>query len=58
MIGVRDAPEDVDGQTLLSVLLLQGLLPEVRGELEGSARGPGRQEAQEEAAEGGVLVAA
>ena len=47
MIDERDAPEDVGGQALLSVLLLQGLLPGGRGELEDAAPGPGRQEAQQ-----------
>ncbi len=39
--------EDVGGQALLSVLLLEGLLPEGGGELEGAAPGPGREQAQE-----------
>jgi hypothetical protein len=43
----RDSPEDVGGQTLLSVLLLKGLLPGGRGELEDTALGPGRQETEE-----------
>jgi len=47
VIDERDAPEDVGGQALLSVLLLQGLLPEGRGELEDAAGGPGRQEAEQ-----------
>lgn len=47
MFDERDAAEDVGGQALLSVLLLQGLLPEGGGELEDAALGPGRQEAQQ-----------
>ena len=45
-IDERDPPEDVGSQALLSVLLLQGLLPEGRGELEDAASGPGLQERQ------------
>ncbi len=40
-------PEDVGSQALLSVLLLQGLPPEGRGELEDAASGPGLQEAEQ-----------
>ena len=57
MIEDRDAPEDVGGQALLSVLLLQGLLPEGRGELEDATSGPGRQEAEEVAEVGPGLAA-
>lgn len=57
MIDERDAPEDVGGQALLSVLLLQGLLPGGWGELEDAALGPGRQEAQQVAEVGPGLNA-
>ncbi len=57
MIDERDSPEDVGGQALLSVLLLEGLLPEGRGELEDAALRPGLQEAQEVAEVGPGLDA-
>jgi hypothetical protein len=41
------ATEDVGGETLLSVLVLEGLLPVGGGELEGAAARPARQEAEE-----------
>ena len=47
MLGERHGAEDVGGESLLSVLLLAGLLPEGGGELEDSALGPGGEEAEE-----------
>lgn len=38
MIGERDRAEDIDGEALLSVLLLEGLLS---GNRDDAARGPG-----------------
>ena len=42
-----DLTEDVRGEALLSVLLLQGLVPVGRGEFQDSALGPRGQQAQE-----------
>jgi hypothetical protein len=47
MLSERDGAEDVGGQALLGVLLLESLLPEGWGELEDSTRGPGVQEAED-----------
>jgi hypothetical protein len=47
VINERDGAEDVGGQALLSVLLLEGLLPEGGCELEDAGHGPGRDEAEE-----------
>src|SRR5438034_9911802 len=41
------ATEDVGGETLLSVLVLEGLLPVGGGELEDAAARPARQETEE-----------
>jgi hypothetical protein len=38
-------PEDVGVETLLSVAILEGLLPVERGELQNAANGPAREEA-------------
>jgi hypothetical protein len=40
-------PEDVGVETLLSVAILQGLLPVERGEVQNAANGPAREEAEE-----------
>lgn len=40
-------PEDVGVETLLSVAILEGLLPVERGELQNAANGPAREEAEE-----------
>ena len=45
MTGERDRAEDVGSEALLSVLLLDGLLPEGRGELEDAAHRPGGEQA-------------
>ncbi len=42
-----DLPEHVVEQPLLSILLLEGLLPGRRGELEDALGGPARQEAEQ-----------
>ena len=47
MTGERDGAKDVGGEALLSVLLLEGLLPEGRRELEDAAHGPGGEQAEE-----------
>ena len=47
MISERDGAEDVGGEALLSVLLLDSLLPEGWGELEDPIGGPRVQEAEE-----------
>jgi hypothetical protein len=41
------APEDVGGKLLLSVLVLESVLPVEGGELEGPAHGPAWQQAEE-----------
>src|SRR5437870_12407836 len=43
----RDTTEDVGGETLLSVWLLEGLVPVERGELEDATGGPAGDEAEE-----------
>jgi hypothetical protein len=43
----RDLTEDVGGEPLLSVLLLESLLPVRGGELEEALGGPGWQQAEE-----------
>lgn len=47
MVGERDGAENVGSETLLSVLVLAGLLPACGSQLEDAAFGPGRQEAEE-----------
>ncbi len=47
MLTERDPAEDVGGQPLLSLVLLERLLPVRRGEGEDAGLGPGRQQAQE-----------
>lgn len=47
MLSERDGAKDVGGQTLLSVLLLDSLLPEGWGELEDPLGRPRAQEAEE-----------
>ena len=39
--------EDVGVETLLSVAILEGLLPVERGELQNAANGPAREEAED-----------
>ena len=57
MIDERDPPEDIGGQALLSVLLLEGLLPGGRGELEDAALRPVLEEAEQVAEVGPGLDA-
>ena len=54
MLAEGDTAEDVSSEPLLSLWLLEGLLPGGRGELEDAGARPGGQEAQEvaEVAEG------
>src|SRR5512134_2609043 len=54
MLAEGDTAEDVGSEPLLSLWLLEGLLPGGRGELEDAGARPGGQEAQEiaEVAEG------
>ena len=47
MLSERDPAEDVGGQPLLSLVLLERLLPVRRGEGEDAGLGPGRQQAEE-----------
>jgi len=47
MLSERDRAEDVGGEPLLSLVLLERLLPVRRGEGEDAGLGPGRQQAQE-----------
>jgi hypothetical protein len=47
VINERDGAEDVGGEALLSVLLLQGLLPERGSELKDAAGRPGGEQAKE-----------
>src|SRR5690242_12521390 len=51
----RDLAVDVGSEPLLSVLLLEGLLPVGGGELEDALRGPARDEAEQVAQVGGGL---
>src|SRR5688572_24208915 len=53
----RDLAEDVGGEPLLSILLLESLLPIGRCELENALGGPARQETEEVAQVGERLEA-
>src|SRR5687767_7793933 len=58
MVRERDGAEDVGGEALLCLWLLESLLPEGRGELEEAVLGPPAQEAEDDGVDAGALVAA